>query len=299
MMNKIGTKETLEILNKYSQTTNGVWNVPENIKQLGESNTPWPIKFVKTVKENFLGYIYMNRPEALNALNSNVLKDLEAALDNLSKDQEVRAIILTGAGNAFVAGADIKEMMGQTLDQSREYTKYGQEVFSKIENLGKPVIAAVNGFALGGGCELALACDIIIASERAKFGLPEVSLGIHPGFGGTQRLPRLIGSARAKVLIFIDKHDSAEDAKCMGLVNKVVPPSDLLSEAKTMAKTIARQGPVAIKLAKNAINRGLETTMESGLNIELDNIAQAFQTEDKVEGMDAFVKRRKPEFKGK
>jgi enoyl-CoA hydratase/3-hydroxyacyl-CoA dehydrogenase len=299
MMNNVGTKEALQILEQYSQTTNGEFKVPENIKKLGAENKPWPISFVKTVKENFLAYIYMNRPEALNALNSKVLKDLEKALDELSKDDEVRALILTGSGNAFVAGADIKEMMNQTLDQSREYTKYGQEVFTKIEKLGKPVIAAVNGFALGGGCELALACDIIIASEYAKFGLPEVGLGIHPGFGGTQRLPRLIGRARAKELIFTGNHISAQEAVEIGLANKVVSPDDLLAEAKTIAKTIASKGPLAIKYAKSAINRGMDTTLEDGLNIELASIAQAFQTEDKVEGMDAFVKRRKPDFKGK
>lgn len=299
MMNKVGTQKALALMEQYSQTTNGVWKVPENIKALGSENKPWPIRYVRTVKENFLGYIYMNRPEALNALNSKVLKDLEEALDKFSKDPEVRALILTGSGNAFVAGADIKEMMGQTLDQSREYTKYGQEVFSKIEQLGKPVIAAVNGFALGGGCELALACDIIIASDRAKFGLPEVGLGIHPGFGGTQRLPRLIGKARAKELIFTGNHYSAEDARNMGLVNKVVSPDQLLSEAKVMAKTIAAKGPIAVKLAKSAINRGMDTTLESGLDIELDSIADAFSTEDKKEGMEAFVQRRKPDFKGK
>ncbi|WP_455393056.1 enoyl-CoA hydratase-related protein, partial [[Eubacterium] cellulosolvens] len=299
MMNQVGIQESLQLMEQYAKTTNGVWNVPENIKTLSTANKPWPIKYVKMVKENFLGYIYMNRPEALNALNSKVLKDLEEAVENFEHDDEVRALILTGSGNAFVAGADIKEMMGQTLEESREYTKYGQEVFSKIQKMGKPVIAAVNGFALGGGCELALACDIIIASEAAKFGLPEVSLGIHPGFGGTQRLPRLIGKARAKELIFTGNHYSAHEAQTMGLVNKVVPPSELLDEAKNMAKTIARMGPVAIKLAKDAINRGMETNLDDGLNIELDSIAMAFDTEDKKEGMDAFVKRRKPEFKGK
>jgi len=299
MMNKVGTKEALQIIDQYSRITNGVWKVPENIQKLGTENKPWPIKFVKIIKENYLGYIFMNRPEALNALNSRVLRDLDEAIDELNKDSEVRALILTGSGNAFVAGADIKEMMEQTLDQSREYTKYGQEVFSKIQKLGKPVIAAVNGFALGGGCELAITSDIIIASDKAKFGLPEVGLGIHPGFGGTQRLPRLIGKARAKELIFTGNHYTAEDAKNMGLVNKVVSPDDLLSEAKNMAKIIAYKGPVAVKLAKSAINRGMETDLDSGLIIELDSIAEAFQTEDKVEGMEAFIQRRKPDFKGK
>jgi enoyl-CoA hydratase/3-hydroxyacyl-CoA dehydrogenase len=299
MMNEIGTKEALRILEEFSQTTNNVWEVPNNIKTLGSENKPWPIKYVRTVKENFLGYIYMNRPEALNALNSKVLKDLEEAVDQFKNDDEVRALILTGSGNAFVAGADIKEMMAQTLEESRTYTKYGQEVFSKIQQLGKPVIAAVNGFALGGGCELALACDIIIASEHAKFGLPEVGLGIHPGFGGTQRLPRLIGKARAKELIFTGNHYSAQEALDMGLVNKVVPTAELLTEAKNMAKTIAYKGPIAVQLAKDAINRGMETAINDGLTIELDNISKAFQTEDKVEGMDAFVKKRKPDFKGK
>ena len=299
MMNKIGTKEALNILTDYSQITNGVWHVPENIKQLGAENKPWPIHFVSWYKENFLGYIHMNRPEALNALNSKVLKDLENAIEDLGKDDEIRALIITGNGNAFVAGADIKEMMGQTLEESREYTRYGQEVFSKIENLNKPVIAAVNGFALGGGCELALACDIIVASQKARFGLPEVNLGIHPGFGGTQRLPRLIGKARAKELIFTGNMISGEEAFEIGLANKIVPPEKLMEEAKNIAKTIAAKGPIAVSQAKQAINKGIEVELEEGLNMELDSIAIAFNTEDKKEGMEAFVQRRKPDFKGK
>ncbi len=299
MMNQLGTKEALQILEEYSQTTNGLWKAPENIKTLGSENKPWSIKYVKTVKENFLAYIYMNRPEAMNALNSKVLKDLEEAIDELNNDNEVRALILTGMGNAFVAGADIKEMMGQTLDQSKDYTKFGQDVFSKIENSGKPVIAAVNGFALGGGCELALACDIIIASDKAKFGLPEVNLGIHPGFGGTQRLPRLVGKARAKEMIFTGNIISAEEACKIGLANKVVKPEDLIARAKNIAKTIAAKGPIAVQQAKTAINQGLEVSLKEGMDLELDSIGVAFDTEDKVEGMEAFIQKRKPVFKGK
>jgi enoyl-CoA hydratase/3-hydroxyacyl-CoA dehydrogenase len=299
MMNNIGTKEALVILEQYSQSTNGVWQVPDNIKQLGSENKPWPIRYVKWAKDNHLGIIYMNRPEALNALNSKVLNDLETAIEELGRDDEVRALIITGYGNAFVAGADIKEMMGQTLEESREYTKYGQEVFSKIENLNKPVIAAVNGYALGGGCELALACDIIVASKMAKFGLPEVNLGIHPGFGGTQRLPRLVGRARAKELIFTGNQISANEAYEIGLANKVVDPEQLMDETKQIAKTIASKGPIAVSQAKQAINKGLEVELVEGLNMELDSIAIAFNTEDKKEGMEAFVQRRKPDFKGK
>ncbi len=299
MMNNIGTKDALTILEDYSQATKGVWKVPENIKSLGAENKPWPLPFVKWYKDNFLGYVQINRPEALNALNSKLLRDLEDAVEELGKDEEIRALIITGNGNAFVAGADIKEMMGQTLEESREYTRYGQEVFSKIENLNKPVIAAVNGFALGGGCELALACDIIVASEKAKFGLPEVNLGIHPGFGGTQRLPRLIGRARAKELIFTGNMISAEDAYNIGLANRVVKSENLMSEARTIAKNIAAKGPIAVSQAKQVINKGLEVDLSEGLNMELDSIAIAFNTEDKKEGMEAFVQRRKPEFKGK
>jgi enoyl-CoA hydratase/3-hydroxyacyl-CoA dehydrogenase len=299
MMNRVGTREALAILKEYSETTKGIWKVPENISQLGIDNTPWPIHYVKWSKDNYLGYIFMNRPESLNALNSKVLKDLETAIEELGRDEEIRALIITGSGNAFVAGADIKEMMGQTLEESREYTRYGQEVFSKIENLNKPVIAAVNGYALGGGCELALACDIIVASNRAKFGLPEVSLGIHPGFGGTQRLPRLVGSSRAKELIFTGNQISAEEACKIGLANKVVSPEELMDAAKLIAKTIADKGPIAVSQAKQAINKGLEVELAEGLNMELDSIAIAFNTEDKKEGMDAFIQRRKPDFKGK
>ena len=183
--------------------------------------------------------------------------------------------------------------------EARDFTRYGQLVMKHLEDLEKPVIAAVNGFALGGGCELALACDMIIAAENARIGLPEVSLGIHPGFGGTQRLPRLIGNAKAKELIFTGDMISAAQAEEMGLVNKTVPADALMDECKSLGTKILQRGPVAVKLAKSAINRGTEMSLDEGLAYEIETVTIAFSTEDKAEGMDAFVSKRQPEFKGK
>ena len=256
-------------------------------------------KNIIVTREDNIVIVTINREKVLNALNNQTIDELLNFFRQSWKDNSIGCVIITGAGKSFIAGADISELARCDVLKGTANSRIGHYLMRTIEDFPRPVIAAVNGFALGGGCELALACDIIIASENAKFGLPEVNLGIHPGFGGTQRLPRLIGTARAKELIFTGNHYSAQDAFNIGLVNKVVASSELLSEAKNMAKTIAYKGPVAVKLAKDAINRGIETTLEDGLNIELDNIAKAFTTEDKVEGMDAFVQRRKPEFKGK
>jgi enoyl-CoA hydratase len=220
-------------------------------------------------------------------------------IDRIKSDDEIRIVIITGEGNSFVAGADIKEMMEKSPIAAREFTKYGQHVLKRLEDLEKPVIAAVNGFALGGGCELALACDMIIASDNAKIGLPEVSLGIHPGFGGTQRLPRLIGKARAKELIFTGDMITAQEAERIGLVNKIVPQDKLLDECRNLGARILTRGPVAVKLAKSAINRGNEMTLDEGMAYEIETVSLTFSTEDKTEGMDAFMSKRKPEFKGK
>lgn len=299
MMNAVGIEQAHKIIENYAKTTDGKFEVPGNLKKQVESGEPWEIKYVSFVKDNEFAVITMNRPEALNALNSKVLSDLQDALDKINDDPEIKSVIITGAGNAFVAGADIKEMISKTPDEARVYTQFGHDVFNKIEQLPKPVIAAVNGYALGGGCELALACDLIIASKKARLGLPEVGLGIHPGFGGTQRLPRLVGKAKAKELIFTTDIITSEEAERIGLVNKVVAPEELMAEAKKVAGKIARQGPVAIKLAKSVINRGLDVDLKTGLGLELDSVTEAFTTEDKTEGMKAFIEKRKPEFKGK
>jgi enoyl-CoA hydratase len=251
-------------------------------------------------KENNIAVLSINRPKALNALNYDTLTDIKTAVKALSEDDEVAVVIITGAGEkAFVAGADIKEMRNMTPLEARGFMLYGQSVFNIIDNLPKPTIAAVNGFALGGGTELALSCDMILASEKAKFGLPEVTLGIHPGFGGSQRLPRLIGSAKAKELIFTGKMIDAKEAEKVGLVNKVVAPDKLYDEAKALASEILKNGLVAIRLVKSAINAGLDTTLEKGLAYEAETQGLAFSTEDKDEGISAFMEKRKPNFKGR
>lgn len=269
-------------------------DIPAGVK-MSDANS----KYVTFEKDGGIAILKMNRPEALNALNTKVLSDLECALYEIESDASIKSIIITGEGKAFVAGADIKEMMSKTSLEAREFISYGSRVISKLESSGKVVIAAVNGFALGGGCELALACDIILASDKAKFGLPEVTLGIHPGFGGTQRLPRLIGRNRAKELIFTGNMIDANEAERLGIVNRVVPHDQLLEESKKLAQRILSNGPVAIRLAKDSINRGLEMDMDKALSYEVECISIAFSTEDAKEGMKAFTEKRKPNFHGK
>jgi enoyl-CoA hydratase len=242
--------------------------------------------------------IVINRPKALNALNSETLLEIRSAVKEAEDKQEVQAVILTGAGDrAFVAGADIAQMNGLDTLSGRKMALLGQQVFSEIENLDKPVIAAVNGFALGGGCELAMACDIRIASENAKFGQPEVNLGIIPGFGGTQRLPRLIGKGRAKYYIYTGELMSAHEAFITGLVNKVVPAGELLNTARQVATTIMSKAPVAVQMAKQAINNGMDVDLDSGIAYEAEAYSTCFGTSDRVEGMNAFLEKRAPVFR--
>lgn len=251
-------------------------------------------------KEGNVAVVTINRPKALNALNSDTLKDIDTVIDVLEKDDEVLAVIVTGSGEkAFVAGADITEMKDLNTIEGRKFGILGNKVFRRLENLDKPVIAAVNGFALGGGCELSMACDIRIASQKAKFGQPEVGLGITPGFGGTQRLARLVGLGMAKELIYTAKIINAEEAYRIGLVNKVVEPEKLMEEAKTLAHTIAAQAPVAVKLCKTAINRGMQCDIDTALMYESEVFGECFSTEDQKEGMNAFVERREKNFKNR
>jgi len=254
--------------------------------------------FIHVQKEERIAILKVNRPEALNALNESVLKQMDAAIEDLEKDDTVDVVIITGEGKAFVAGADIVAMKDLNAEQGRLWGNLGQKVFRKIETMSKPVIAAVNGFALGGGCELAMACDIRIASEKAKFGQPEVGLGITPGYSGTQRLPRLVGVAKAKELIFTGEMISADEAERIGLVNKVVKHEDLLAEAKEMAKKILKNAQKAVRYSKMAINRGIETDIDTGIEIEANLFGLCFATKDQKEGMSAFVEKRNPEFKG-
>ena len=248
-------------------------------------------------KEGSIAYITMNREESLNALNLKTIEELEKALDIIQEDDDVYLFILTGRGRAFVAGADILEMKELNSEGARKFAEIGQRVFRKIELMEKPSIAAVNGFALGGGCELSMACDIRIASNKAKFGQPETGLGVTPGFSGTNRLSRLVGLAKAKELIFTCDIISAEEAFRIGLVNMVVDSEELMDRANEMAAKIISKGQLAIRYSKTAINRSYETDIETGNLIEKDLFGLCFATEDQKEGMRAFVEKRKPDFK--
>ena len=253
-------------------------------------------EFVKAELEGKLAVLTMNRPKALNALNDQTLDELERLFTAIEKDREVLGVILTGEGRAFVAGADISQMSGYGVEEGRLYSDRAQKLFNKIEILEKPVIAAVNGFALGGGCELAMSCDIRIASEQAVFGQPEANLGLMPCFGGTQRLPRLVGTGVAKELIYTCRQVKAQEAKEIGLANKVVPAETLLEEAKAMMAMILSKSPIAIGYCKAAINRGADTDLRNGLEIEKECWAIVFGTKDKEEGISAFLEKRTPQF---
>ncbi|AGK96394.1 short-chain-enoyl-CoA hydratase [Clostridium pasteurianum] len=251
------------------------------------------LKNIILEKEGKIALVTINRPKALNALNSETLTELDYVIDEIEKDDEVLAVVLTGAGKSFVAGADISEMKDKNVIEGRKFGILGNKVFRRLENLEKPVIAALNGFTLGGGNELALSADIRLASTKAKFGQPEVSLGITPGFGGTQRLSRVIGVGAAKELIFTGKIINADEAYRLGLVNKVVEPEALLEEAKTLANTIANNAPIAVKLSKVAINKGLQTDIDTALSFESEVFGATFSTEDQKEGMNTFLNDKK------
>jgi len=251
-------------------------------------------------KEDYLAILTINRPKALNALNGDTLYELEAAIKDIKADDNIKVVILTGSGEkSFVAGADITFMLPLSPAEGRFFADFGEKVFRSMELLEKPIIAAVNGFALGGGCELAMACDIRLASEKAIFGQPEVGLGIIPGFGGTQRLPRLIGEGRAKELIYTADNVSAAEAFRLGLVNHVCPPDQLMDEARKMAKKIASKAPLAVGYAKFAIGRGMQVDIDTAMSIESDMFGMSCATADKFEGMTAFVEKRKANFQGK
>ncbi|RVU54686.1 enoyl-CoA hydratase-related protein [Anaerosphaera multitolerans] len=249
-------------------------------------------------KDNIL-IVTISKEESLNALNSELLEELNDYFTELADREDVKVVILTGAGKAFVAGADIKEMSELSAEEGYKFANKGMEAFFKIERLNKPVIAAINGFALGGGCELALSCDIRIASKKAKIGQPEVGLGITPGFGGTQRLPRAIGTSDAKRMIFTGEHVSADEAYRIGLVSEVVEPEELLDKALELANKIAKNSKIAVRYAKQAIDTGMQTDLNSGMDIERANFGLCFATEDQKEGMKAFLEKRSAQFNGK
>jgi enoyl-CoA hydratase/carnithine racemase len=251
-------------------------------------------------KKGAIAYVTVNRPKVLNALNTPTWTDLRTAFEDAQNDAAVRGVILTGAGNkAFIAGADISELAHVAAFEAEQSSRFGQEVLDLIENLGKPVIAAVNGFALGGGCETAMACTIRIAVDTAKFGQPEVTLGLVPGGGGTQRLPRLVGKGRALQLILSGEMISAQEAYRIGLVNEIVQPTDLISRAEAILKKIAANAPIAVKLALEAADKGLEMGQSEGLLLEASYFGLCAATEDKKEGTTAFLEKRAPQFLGR
>ncbi len=246
-------------------------------------------------KEENIAIITFNRPEAMNALNNQTRAEFRAAIDDVAEDDAIKVLILTGSGKAFVAGSDIKEFSATTPFAAHNIMRLGE----MVEKLEKPVIAAVNGFCLGGGNEIAMGCDIIIASEKAKFGQTEINIGIIPGGGGTQRLPRLIGVCRAKELIYTGDIIRAEEADRLGLVNRVVPMDELMPAAKELARKIAAKSAAALKLAKTAINHGMQTNLESGLKYEYELYSLSLSLEDKSEGVNAFLEKRAPKFVGR
>jgi enoyl-CoA hydratase/carnithine racemase len=251
-------------------------------------------------KKDAIAYITVNRPKLLNALNERTIRELRVVFEEARKDEAVRGVILTGAGGkSFVAGADIAELAKVTAVEAADLTSNGQAVTSLIENLGKPVIAAVNGFALGGGCELAMACTVRLATESARFGQPEVKLGVIPGYGGTQRLPRLVGRGRALQLILSGGMIDAAEAYRIGLVNEVVPADGLIARAEAILQEIFGNAPLAVKFALESVNKGLETSQAEGLVMESSFFAICAATEDKKEGTSAFLEKRAPKFAGR
>ena len=247
-------------------------------------------------KDKATAIITISREKALNALNSQVMDELSQAIDVVKADKDIRALIITGAGRAFVAGADIGVQSVFDVREGRQWGRRGSAGFREIELLQIPTIAAVGGFALGGGCELALSCDMIVADEKAKFGQPEVSLGITPGFSGTQRLPRRIGTAKAKEMIFTGRMIDAYEADRIGLINKIAESGKLMDEAKTLAESCIKNAPAALRYAKACIDRGMQTDIDTGIAIENELFAMCFATEDQKEGMKAFLEKRKPVF---
>ncbi|MBC7075550.1 MAG: short-chain-enoyl-CoA hydratase [Syntrophomonadaceae bacterium] len=251
-------------------------------------------------KKDRIAVLTINRPKALNALNKDTLLDIKAAIEDVEGDSEVDVVIITGAGDrSFVAGADITYMQDMNALEGREFGQLGSSVFRMIETMDKPVIAAVNGFCLGGGCELAMSCDFRISSDKAKFGQPEVGLGVTPGFGGTQRLPRLVGIGMANELLYTGDTIDANEALRIGLVNHVVPAEELMDYVMKIAKKIASKGQLAVRFCKAAVYEGMQTDIDRGLTVEADVFGLCFATEDQKEGMRAFVEKRKANFSGK
>src|SRR6201993_2505029 len=267
---------------------------------MNTTTTELSLENVAYAKKGPIAYVTLNRPKVLNALNTKTWEDLKTAFEDARDDATVRGVILTGAGDkAFIAGADISEITQLTAVEAEKSSAFGQSVLDLVENLGKPVIAAVNGFALGGGCEAAMACTIRIAVENAKFGQPEVKLGVIPGGGGTQRLPRLVGRGRALQIILTGEMISAQEAFRIGLINEVVPATDLITRAETILKQIFANAPLAVKYSLEAVSKGLETSQAEGFSLEASLFGLCAGTEDKKEGTQAFLQKRAAQFQGR
>jgi enoyl-CoA hydratase len=249
-------------------------------------------------KEN-IGIIKINRPNNLNALNKDTIIELTKAVEELEKDKNIKVVILTGEGKAFIAGADIKQMKDMNPSEAKKFAEMGHKLTMSIEKSRFPFIAAVNGYALGGGCEVMMACDIAIACASAKIGQPEINLGIHPGFGGTQRLPRLVGRIKAKELLLTGDNIDANEAHRIGLINIVVPDDKLMEEAEKIAGKIAAKSTVQTDFIKTLVNKGMDVDLNKACNLEISYFSKSFETEDQKEGMNAFLEKRKPSFKGK
>lgn len=299
MMNEYGIGDSYKLVEKFCSHYQWQISIPKMLQKQYESNEPFYLKSVKVYKEGKIANVIIDRPEALNALSPKVIKDLFVTFHELLKDKEIGIVVLTGEGSAFIAGADIKEMVDMTPLAAREFTGLGQRLTRFIETYPIPVIACVNGYALGGGCEFMLACDMVIASKNARIGLPEVTLGIHPGFGGTQRLPRLVGKFKGMELLLTGDQITADEAERIGLINKAVEPERLYEEVRTLANKILSRGPIAIRLAKSAAAKGLDADMDTALALEKESVSLLFSTHDLHEGMKAFIEKRKPDFKNK
>ncbi len=298
LMNEKGPQHALELVEELSQDWGSALPVPDLLEEHAQQGEPFELPTVDVSVEGPAAILRIQQPATRNALSTRVLEDLDAAITH-AEGSQARCMVLTGESTTFVSGADIAEMKTKDPDDAREYARLGQRVSRRFEQSDLPAIAAVNGYAFGGGLEIALACDVILAAQDATLGLPETSLGIQPGFGGTQRLPKHVGLQRAKQLVFTADRISGNDAERIGLALKAVPRAELLDEAQALAGRIAQNAPLAVANAKRCIEDGYEAPLEEGLELELEESSKLFGTEDQVEGMEAFLARRKPEFEGR
>jgi enoyl-CoA hydratase/3-hydroxyacyl-CoA dehydrogenase len=299
LLNERGLSRALELVESYASRWSGHFPVSEDLRARARRGDPqWPLSQVRIRREGPLAWVELDRPEVLNALNSRLLRELEQKVQQAGEDPEVRVVILRGSSNVFAAGADISEMAGKSTGEGRDFTFLGQRVAWAIQRSFKPVLAMVEGYALGGGLELALAADFILAAEGTVLGLPEVTLGIHPGFGGTQRLVRLVGPARTKLLVTSGTRIRAEEAAQWGLVARVYPPEELLSRTREIALQIAGAAPLAVRWSREIIDLGGDVDLPTALRLEGESASHTFGTQDQKEGMRAFLERRPPKFQG-